>query len=386
MSGRIVVAGSIAQKAGRGGHTWVLLQYLLGFRRLGRDVLFIDRLEPSMHGNGPGPPWPAARAAKLRFLEKTFERAGLGGRFAVLAETGESIAGLARAALLERVEESDLLLNVMGFLTDEEILAAATRRAFLDIDPGFPQMWRALGLADVLAGHDAFVTVGRNVGRADCEIPACGLDWIATSPPVVLEHWPCRPGDGGGRFKTVASWRGAYGPIDFNGKRYGLRVHEFRRFVALPLRSGRSFELALDIHPDEAKDLTLLADNGWLLTDPRQAAGDPWKYRAYIQGSGAEFAVAKNIYVETRSGWFSDRSACYLASGKPAVVQDTGLAEHYPVGEGLLTFGTPEEALEAVGRVCADYEDHARAARTVAERCFDSDEVLSRLLASLGVD
>lgn len=386
MSGRIVVAGSIAQKAGRGGHAWVLLQYLLGFRRLGRDVLFVDRLEPSMHGDARGRPSPSVRAMKLRFLEETFRRAGLDGCFTVLDESGESIAGLERPALLDRVEESDLLLNVMGFLTDEEILSAASRSAFLDIDPGFPQMWRALGLADVLAGHDAFVTVGRNVGQDGCGIPTCGLDWIATSPPVVLEHWPCRPGDGGGRFNTVASWRGAYAPIDFGGKRYGLRVHEFRKFAALPLRSGRSFEVALDIHPDEVEDLTLLADNGWRVADPREEAGDPWTYRSYIQGSGAEFAVAKNIYVETRSGWFSDRSACYLASGKPVVVQDTDLAEHYPIGKGLLTFTTPEEALEAVQRVCADYETHARAARTVAERCFDSDEVLSRLLAALGVD
>src|SRR5205823_178055 len=181
------------------------------------------------------------------------------------------------------------------------VLAAAPRRVFLDIDPGFGQMWRALGLADVFRGHDAFVTIGENIGRAGCLVPTGGLDWVTTPQPVVLDHWLVTPGyplagrPPNGPLTSVASWRGAYGPVEYQGTVYGLRVHEFRKFAALPGRCPFRCELALDIHPSEAKDLALLAANGWELADPRRVAGDPWAYRSFIQESAAEFLVAKGL-------------------------------------------------------------------------------------------
>jgi hypothetical protein len=313
------------------------------------------------------------------------ERFGLNGDFAVICNGGERFVGLSRQQVLERVKRSAFLLNVMGFLKDEEVLGCVPRRVFLDIDPGFGQMWQDLELHNLFRGHDAYVTIGENIGQPGCAVPTCGLRWITTPQPVVLDHWPPQVAPGGEWITSIASWRGAYGPVEYKGKTYGLRVHEFRKFAALPRLSGRPFQLALDIHPAEVKDLALLNDNGWSLVAPQVVAGDPWSYRAYLQGSRAEFMVAKNMYVQANSGWFSDRSICYLASGRPVLAQDTGFRPLYPTGTGLLSFTTLEEALAAVEELSRDYARHARAARALAEDYFDSDKVLSGLLSKLGV-
>jgi hypothetical protein len=373
MGETVVIAGAVAQRPGYGGHTWVFLQYLLGFRRLGFDVVFVDWLSEEMCGG------PVGESEGARYLRTVMERFGLGGDYALLDERGDSVAGIDRAVLRDRLARSSFLLNVMGYLGDEELLAAAPRRVFLDIDPGFPQMWRDLGLADPFAGHDVFVTIGENVGRPDCPIPTCGIDWIRTRQPLVLDLWPEQNGTGG-CFTTVGSWRGAYGPIEWDGRTYGLRVHEFRKFVELPDMSGLQFELALDIDAAETRDLDLLRAHGWALADPSRVACDPVVYQRYVAGSKAEFVVAKNLYVDTRSGWFSDRSVCYLASGKPVVAQDTGLDGLYPLGEGLVTFRTVDEAAAAVHEIAGDYRRHARAARELAEAYFDSDLVLANLV------
>jgi hypothetical protein len=356
----IVVAGSLAQPPAYGGHAWVFLNWLLGFQRLGFDVLFLDRASPE------------ADVGRLRDL---------------LAPHGIEHAlvgpGAAPRELVDRVGRSRFLLDVMGFLEDEELLAAAPRRVFLDLDPGFPQMWRELGLADVLAGHDDFVTVGGNVGREGCGVPDCGLAWIATKQPVVLDLWPPSAGDAG-RFVTVGAWRGPFAPVEYEGRTYGLRVHEFRKLAELPERTDAKFDAALDIHPGDEQDAELLRGHGWNLLDPIAATGDPARYQRLVQEAGAELGVAKSIYVETRSGWFSDRSACFLASGKPALVQDTGLEELLPLGSGLLAYRTLDEAVAGVETIRSDYERHALAARAIAEEHFDSDRVLGRLLEELG--
>ena len=385
MSGRIVLAGSVAQKPTQGGHTWVFLQYLLGFRRLGWDVLFLDRLDPAQCVDDAGRPCPPDESLNVRRFSEVMDRFGLAGSYSLLLGDDRPTVGVPRPELLARVRASALLLNVMGFLTDDEILGAASRRVFLDIDPGFPQMWRELGLADPFRGHDAFVTIGENVGRPDCAIPTCGLDWLTTPQPVMLDAWPAHAEVRAGSFTSVASWRGAYGPVDYRGETYGLRVHEFRKFAALPRATGAQFELALDIHPAEVNDLALLAENGWSLLDPRAAAGDPWAYQGFVQRSKAELVVAKNMYVRANSGWLSDRSLCYLASGKPVLAQDTGYSPLYPTGEGQLAFTTFDEAVSGVEELARDDGRHARAARRLAEEHFGSDRVLSRLLGKLDV-
>ena len=350
----ILMAGALAENP-YGGHTWVFLQYMLGFRRLGFDVLLVDR---------------GGEAARAR-LRAVLEPFGLYDGFEVLN-------GATRLRLIDAARSSLVFINVMGYVNDEEVLAAARKRVFLDIDPGFGQMWYQLGQADILSGHDAYFTFGANTGRPDCAVPRCGRNWIATRPPVVLEHWPVAHGEAG--FTTVGAWRGPFDPIEYKGTKYGLRVHEFRKFARLPNLTSRRFEMALDIHPADDADRKLLEEGGWSLVEPKKVTGNTFQYRRYIQRSSAEFGVAKNMYVQARTGWFSDRSACYLASGKPVLFEDTGIRSLFPTGEGLLTYSTLEEAADKVEEICGDYRRHSHAARAIAEEYFDSDKVLSAFL------
>ena len=381
----VIIAGSLAQRPRQGGHTWVFLQYLLGFKRLGWNVLFLDRLEPEMCFDAAGETCLLDESLNLRYFLDVMERFRLNNEFGLIYNHGERFIGLSRQQVLETIQKAAFVLNVMGFFNDEEILECARRRVFLDIDPGFGQMWRDLALADLFKGHDDYVTIGENIGQSDCPIPTCGLDWITTPQPIVLDQWRPTSLNGSGQFTSIASWRGPFGPVEYQGKTYGLRAHEFRKFAQLPRLSGHPFQLALDIHTAEVTDLALLADNGWSLINPKESAGDPWAYRSSIQNSKAEFMVAKNMYVRANSGWFSDRSICYLASSKPVLAQDTGIKHLYPTGEGLLIFTNLEEALAGVEEIWGNYERHARAARAVAEEYFDSDKVLPQLLAKLGI-
>lgn len=385
MTRTIVFAGSLAQKPHQGGHTWVFLQYLLGFRRLGWDVLFLDRLESEMCVDASGAPCPVEESTNLRYLRDVMRAFALEDAFSVACDKGERFIGLSREEVLARVRRAATLINVMGFFSDAEILAAARHRVFFDIDPGFGQMWRELGLHDPYHGYDRYVTVGENVGRPCCAVPTCGIAWTATRQPIVLEHWPPSAPAPESRFTSIGAWRGPYGPIEYDGRTYGLRAHEFRKFMPLPSLTRESFEVALDIHAAETSDLALLSKGGWRLVEPTKIAHSPEAYRAYIAASKAEFMVAKNMYVQSNSGWFSDRSICYLASGKPVLAEDTGLAGLYPLGRGLLVFSTLEEAVAGVEEIAGSYERHCRAAREIAEEYFDSDTVLARLLQTLGV-
>jgi len=385
MPGTVAVAGALARKPGRGGHAWVLLQYLLGFRRLGWDVLFVDRLDEESSLDAAGRPCPPERSTGARWFTDVMRSFGLLDGAALQDGDGRTVVGLPRSALASRLGEAAAVVNVMGYLRDPELLGAPGCRVFLDIDPGFPQMWNALGLANPFAGHDEFVTVGRNMGGPGCGVPDLGLNWIAIPPPVVLERWPVRERPPVDRVTSVATWRGAYGPVEYRGVRYGQRVHEFRPFGSIPRRSRLRFELALDADPADGADVDALRRGGWTVVDPLRVAGTPEDYREYLAGSSAELMVAKQMYVRSGGGWFSDRSASFLASGRPVVAQDTGLAPWYPTDKGLLAFSTPEEALDALGAVFADYESHALAARRLAEETFDSDLVLGGLLSSLGL-
>ena len=248
---QVVIGAALAQRPFHGGHAWAILNWVLGFRSLGWRVLLLDRLDASMFCDEAGRPATPETAVNTRYFVDLVREFGLENDAALLLDGGQTV-GLPRQAVLERARSSAFLFNVMGFIDDEDVLAAVPLRVFLDIDPGFPQMWRELGLHDAFAGHDRFVTVGLNIGKPECTIPTCGLDWITTLPPVALDYWPVvethsRP------FTTVAMWRGPYGPVEYQGERYGLRVHEFRKFATLPVDTGADFEIALDIDPSETR-------------------------------------------------------------------------------------------------------------------------------------
>lgn len=375
----VVVAGSVAQRPARGGHAWVFLQYLIGFKRLGYEVLFVDRLAPEMVEPEDWP--PGADNPRVSWLDGVMGEHGLGQSYTLLVEGTSKTFGLSREAVAERVARSVLVLDVMGFMAEEELLAPAPRRAFLDLDPGFPQMWQDLGLHDSFGGHDAYVTVGLRVGKEGSRVPTCGIDWIPTPQPVVLDQWPATPG--GRSYTSVASWRGPFEPIDYQGERFGLRAHQMRAFASLPGQVEVPFELALDIDPADAADADLLRAGGWSLSAPDKAAGTVDAYRRYVQGSRGEIGVAKDMYVRSRGGWLSDRSLCYLASGKPVLAQATGFELEVETGEGLIAFGTPEEAAAGVEEIERDYPRHAEAARQLAVGRFDSDRVLADLLEAV---
>ena len=365
----IVVAGALAAKPGNGGEAWVRLSWVLGLRRLGHDAWLLEEADEETAGAG--------RA----FFERTVTAAGLEPR-ALLLVAGEA-EGRQRAA--ELAGEATALVNISGNLRDPELLARFRRRAYVDLDPGFTQIWQAQGLlGDQLSRHDRHYTVGLNLGAADCQVPADGFEWVSLPPPVLLEQWQPQEPRRFDRFTTVATWRNALGRPEHGGRTYTLKHHQLRRFAELPARSGLPFEIALDVHPAEVEEAERLRRQGWSVIEPAAVAADPSAFQDFVRGSGAEFSVTQGVYVETRSGWISDRTAHYLAAGRPAVVQETGLPSAYRPEAGLLTFSEPEGATDAATQVVADYDRHAAAARAFAETTFDSDEVLGRMLEALG--
>ncbi|MFM7205723.1 MAG: hypothetical protein ACKO4T_03505 [Planctomycetaceae bacterium] len=381
MADTIFYSGAVAQTALRGGLSWFHLQFLLGFRRLGHRVILVDRLDAGMATDAAGAAVPFAESVQLgRFLDLV-RRFGLDDAFSLDIDRGRETLGIPRERLVDLAASAACLINVMGYCDDPAILDAVPRRVFLDIDPGFPQIWRALGLHDAFAGHERFATLGRRIGRPDCSIPTCGLDWITLPQPIVLDEWPAAAPRPDAAFTSIGAWRGPNGPVEFQGRTYGLRCHEFRRFLDLPRRvPGEAFEQALEIHAGDRRDIDALESHGWRLVDPLAVAAGPDAFRDYIVGSKAEFMVPKQMYVDTRGGLLSDRSAAYLASGRPVLARDTGLADLYPLGAGLLAFATPAEAEAGVAAITAEYPRHCRAAREIAESAFDSDRVLARFL------
>jgi hypothetical protein len=370
-----IVAGALANKPRNGGEAWVRLSWVLGLRRLGFDVHFVERL-------------PARDPLGRQYFEEVVGAWGLEGRASLLDGKGEALFGMGEAELAAVAEETEILFNLSGHLDGGAILAAARCRAYVDLDPGFTQIWHAdPSLPFEVRGHDCHVTVGLNIGKAGCPVPRDGIEWIPTLPPVVLEEWPAAPPPGGPlRFTTVATWRSPYGQLPVAGRLAGLKHHEFRRVLGLPARvPAARFELALDIYAGDRADLEALREGGWAVVSPLEVAADPEAFRSYLRGSGAEFSVAQGLYVEGATGWFSDRTAAYLASGRPALVQDTGVGSELPQGEGLLSFSSPEEAAAQARCIAADPEGHAGAARAIAEQYLDSDRVLGRLLEALGV-
>jgi hypothetical protein len=370
----IVVAGALGNKPGQTGEAWVKLSWVRGLQRLGFDVWFVEQLAESLPDDFPAAPWFGA----------VTERFGLAGR-AVLLHGGESIVGPPVEDLLAVAPEA-ALVNISGHLTLPSLFAAFRRRVMVDIDPGFTQFWHAEGLEGAnVEGHDAYFTIGERIGRDDCPIPTAGIDWHPVRQPVVLDDWPLVEVGDGDRFTTIATWRGPFGPVEHGGRRYGLKVHEFRKFVELPRRSPHRFEIALDYHPADQGDVDALQEHGWRIADPRAVAGDPDGMRTYIQGSGAEFSAAQGMYVDTACGWFSDRSVRYLASGKPVLVQDTGFSRILPAGEGLIPFKTLDEAISGARAIADNYAEHRAAAREIAEQHFDADRVLARFCEQAGI-
>lgn len=387
---RVVVTG-LAATYPVGGVAWDYLQYVQGFAALGCDVLYLEDTgqwfyDPAGETFTPDPRAGAAHLA--RALAQLMPDARQ--RWAVRAPDG-TFLGLDESAVHAACARSDLFLNVSGSCWLRDAYRQARVAAYIDTDPCYSQAKLAAadaGLADesvresaaLIRRHDVFFTLGEHVGQPDCLVPTAGLSWLPTRQPVVLANWPVIAGPAE-RFTTVLSWSINPTPPAVGGQSYGGKDVEFERFLDLPRRTPERLEAAISGAAPRGR----LAAAGWEIVDARLVSTTLDDYRRYLQGSRGELSVAKNAYVATRSGWFSTRSAMYLASGRPAVLQDTGFSAHLPVGPGLHAFTTREEAVAALAAVRADYAGACAHAREVAERCFRAEDVCARLLADARV-
>jgi hypothetical protein len=366
---KIVLAGIIARYP-YGGVTWCSLMYLLGLRALGHEVCYIEDTgeciyDPVQNALVTDP------AYGTRYINQALEPFGLGDRWSFVNYDGTH-HGASRDQVRRWCADADLFINLSGgawFWRDE--YAAIPRKVFVDSDPVFTQLALAKGdewYVNFFRGFDRHFTFGSNIGTPASSVPTCGFTWHHTWQPIVLDQWQTTdpPGD---RYTTVMTWKiESFTDVDGNKDR------EFVKFIDLPQRTRTRFRLAVN-GPQR-----LLQEHGWPTVDAMGVSRSLWDYRSFIQGSKAEFGVAKHAYVANRSGWFSDRTECYLAAGRPAVVQDTGWSAHLPAGTGLLGFSTVDEAVEGLARVEADYLTHARRAGEIAREHFDATRVLPPFL------
>jgi len=379
--GTILVGGMIAADPHQGGATWAVLQYVLGLRQLGHEVYLLEPISTkALRPTGQG----LSSSENANYFTGVVNEFDLVDHSALLIEGTKETWGLSYEKLEKVAGRADVLINISGMLTEESLLKSIPIRVYLDLDPAFNQLWNAVEQVDMrFAGHTHFVTIGLEIGEPGCSIPTCGLTWLKIVQPIVLEHWQTGRPVRYDAFTTVGNWRG-YGSIEHEGVHFRQKAHSLRQFLELPTLTHENFVLALSIHPRETKDLVALAKHGWRLIDPVQVAGSPGAYRDFIQTSKAEFGIAKSGYVASHCGWFSDRSVCYLASGRPVIAQETGFSNYLPTGEGLFAFTNSEDVMNAAEALRADYKKQAAKARSLAEEYFDSAKVLPKLLGQIG--
>ena len=376
---RIIVAGVISLSPFAPGFAWNWLQLAVGLRKLGHDVYYVEDVEPAWCVDSAGTRCPLEASVNRSLFQSTMEHFGFQERACQIYDRGKATFGLPLATLEQAARDTDLVLNIAGHLKTESILERAKRRAYFDQDPVYTQLWAASYGKDLnFANHDVFLTVGFNIGTLCSPIPDCGLAWRPMLPAVVPEYWEAAVNLACVPFTTVASWTG-FGDLCYRGVHYGSKREEFVRFASLPRVVAQTFELALRRHREDDPAVALLQANCWRITDAT-AISDLVSYQRYIARSRAELCIAKNAYVKASSGWFSDRSAHYLASGKPVLAEATGFEQHLPTGRGLLAFSTLEEAVAGIETINRDYATHCRAARAFAEEYLDYRRVLPALL------
>ena len=363
-----------------GGIGWQAVHYLLGLTRLGHDVYYVE--DSGVHPYDPRIRSVAEEGSySVSFLAEVMARFGLADRWAYVDGVTGTCHGLSRERLRDLYREADGLLNVCGAteLKDEHLRCPV--RVYIETDPVFEQIRVAEGdhrAIEVLGEHTHHFTYGENLGQPDCPIPLEKFAWRTTRPPVIPDLWDARVDPAAERFTTVATWKNIGKDVQFLGETYYWSKHmNFLRVADLPSRTRQPLELALEVDDNATRDL--LARKGWLITDAFEASRDITAYQRHIARSRGEFTVSKDLVARTRSGWFSDRSACYLAAGKPVVTQDTAFGKFVPTGEGLFAFETVEEAAAALDEVNRDYPRHCRAARRIALEYFAADRVLGRL-------
>jgi hypothetical protein len=400
---RIVVLGTLASDP-YAGMAWMHMQITAGLRRLGHDVYYFETTST----------WPFDPVRQSRvhdsdyavpYLRRVAESFGLGDRWAYRRSFSDKAwLGMDRGRAEDLLAHADVVLNVAGSTRVREEDLKVGRLVYYGTDPVYHEVSFAQGdeeTCSIVEEHDDFVTYGENIGRPDCPLPPLPRLRAWTRQPVLLDLWndgsPARD-----VFGTVGNWRQDGREVIFRGETYRWSKHyEFLKFIDLPRRIGQPVELAMNLAepttmrhgrgtvvaafglaPEERR---LLESNGWRLVEARDFTTDPWRYRDHVRASRGEFTVARDLNVRLRSGWFSERSACYLAAGRPVITQDTGFGTVLPTGEGLFAFTTMDEVLAAFEAVNADYDRQSRAARAIAEEYFRAETVLAKVLSDLGL-
>ncbi len=377
----VAPANTVAYPNG-GGHLWVYLHWALALKALGCRVIWLEGIDLDDSDTSPagrrrrrgGPPRESVAALKARLASF-----GLADTLALYAIGGGTVPDeVAQGCLdLNAAAEADLLLN-LWHSAPAGVVGRFRRTAFIDTDPGLLQIWITTGQVR-LAPHDVYFTIGETVGQPGAPFPDGGRPWLYTPPPIFLPEWPALPPDGTAPYTTVAHWWG--GTFEFNGTTFSNEKRaSFLEYLDLPTRTTVPLELAVCLAEHYEEYRGLMAPKGWRLREAWDVSSTPEQYRDYVQRSRGEFSCAKPAYVSLQTAWLSDRTLCYLASGKPAVVQHTGASRVLPDAEGLFRFRTMDEAAHALAAAEADYERHGRAARALVEEHFDAHHVVARVL------
>jgi hypothetical protein len=373
-----------------GGQTWLYLNWLRGFHRLGHEVWYVEDdatwpYDPVANTITEDPRYAAG------YLHRTLSSIGLGDRWAYrpLYRRGAECFGLPAGALRDLYRRCDALINLCGSTVLNEEHALAARRVYIQTDPVTNELEVATGTAKTraaLASHDTIVTYGENYGAPDCRVPLPPeITYLKTRQPVDLDLWPMAFDPAARSYTTIGNWKQPGHDVTWRGETYyWSKHHEFLKFLDLPRRRPRQrFELAINI--DDEADRERLRAHGWAITSPLAASLDPWTYQAFFRATRAEWTVAKDQNVRLRSGWFSERAACYLATGKPVVTQSTGFENVLPTGTGLFAFRDMDEIAAAIDTIESDYPAACRSARAIAEEYLEATRVCRKLVEDIGL-
>ena len=381
MPRRVVIGvGLASHPLNAAGNTWAFLQWVLGFRQAGWEVWMVENIPAAKCIDANGQKCAPEVSANLAHWDSVVKEFGLED-CSTLFFDGQSPE---LPAVLRFAREAEFLFNISGHFKQEELFVVLPERVYVDLDPAFTQIWAEIYQSDMhLDFHTKFVSIGRHLGSKQCRAPLAGRDWLPVGVPVVLDYFTSpNPEKPGNTWTTFTHWYG-YPQVEYDGAWYGNKSEEFAKLVSLPRRTSEKLEIATDLHPEDPTT-ALFLQGGWSLVDARPL-NTPWKlYRDYLTQSRGEFCVAKQGYVISRCGWFSDRSVTYLALGRPVILQDTGWTDFYPQGEGLLSFHDEPSAVAALEKVAKDPLKHALAARRIAEKYCSAPVVVNQLLETIG--
>jgi hypothetical protein len=384
--GKIIVFGILFYYP-LAGVTYQFLHYLLGLRQLGYDPYYVEDsarwiYDPHLNDMSPN------AVPNIEMVLPALQAHGLADHWCFRGYyEGGGCHGLSESQLLQLYRDADAFLNVTGAQEIRDEHRAIRRRLYVESDPFVAQVKVAKGdegMIDLLATHDTHFSFGENLGAADCPVPIERFRWLPTRQPVAMELWENTPSHGGATWNTITTWHNKGKDIEWRGDMYyWTKDREFRQFLDLPLlRSKQPFEMAATVG-DDVK--ALLKEHGWRQADSVELSRDANRYRDYIAQARGEFTVARDQYVRPRTGWFSDRSACYLAAGRPVITQETSFSKFLPNGHGLFGFTTKDDVLAAIDAVESDYEGHCRAAREIAAEYFAAEKVLGSLMQRAGL-